>query len=187
MNRWRRPSSIARNRISTGLVAIASPSNNASPPFSTGARPQEIARASARLAAAEAEARLESERLVRCSLVAHEPGAVLDVHVEEGELAAVGTAAVTVADVAHPYVEVFVPQGSMDGISIGTTATVRVDATSKPFAGTVEYVARKTEFTPRFLFSEQERPNLVLRVRIRIEDPEERLHAGVPAFASIGR
>jgi len=39
------------------------------------------------------------------------------------------------------------------------------------------------EFTPRFLFSEKERPNLVVRVRIALEDPAEKLHAGVPAFA----
>jgi hypothetical protein len=32
------------------------------------------------------------------------------------------------------------------------------------------------------LFSERERPNLVVRVRVRVEDHDERLHAGVPAF-----
>jgi hypothetical protein len=31
------------------------------------------------------------------------------------------------------------------------------------------------------LFSERERPNLVVRVRVRIDDPKELLHAGVPA------
>ena len=51
--------------------------------------------------------------------------------------------------------------------------------------GKVEYVAQRTEFTPRFLFSEQERPNLVVRVRVRVDDDQERLHAGVPAFATI--
>jgi hypothetical protein len=51
----------------------------------------------------------------------------------------------------------------------------------------VEHISRTTEFTPRYLFSERERPNLVIRVRLRIEDPERRLHAGVPAFAKIER
>jgi hypothetical protein len=49
----------------------------------------------------------------------------------------------------------------------------------------VEDIARRTEFTPKFLFSERERPNLVVRVKIRVEDPGERLHAGVPAFVVI--
>ena len=43
----------------------------------------------------------------------------------------------------------------------------------------------ETEFTPKFLFSPRERPNLVVRVRVRVDDPERRLHAGVPAFARI--
>jgi HlyD family secretion protein len=152
-----------------------------------GARPQEIARAKARVASADAAARLEEERLSRYTLRSHHQGAVLDVHVEEGELGAVGTPVVTLADVTHPYTDVFVPQGNMDGIKLGSKTTVRVDASSAPLSGTVEYVAQKTEFTPRFLFSEQERPNLVIRVRVRIDDPEQRLHAGVPAFATIER
>ena len=36
----------------------------------------------------------------------------------------------------------------------------------------------------RFLFSERERPNLVVRVRVRIEAPDGDLHAGLPAFAT---
>jgi hypothetical protein len=47
--------------------------------------------------------------------------------------------------------------------------------------GSVEHIARQTEFTPRYLFSERERPNLVVRVRVRIADPAQRLRAGVPA------
>ena len=31
-------------------------------------------------------------------------------------------------------------------------------------------LGRQTEFTPRYLFSERERPNLVVRVRVRIDD-----------------
>jgi hypothetical protein len=43
----------------------------------------------------------------------------------------------------------------------------------------------RTEFTPRYLFSEGERENLVLRVRVRIEDPKRELHGGVPAFVTL--
>jgi len=70
---------------------------------------------------------------------------------------------------------------------MGSKATLSVDATSKRFSGRVEHVSRKTEFTPRYLFSDRERPNLVVRVRIRIDDPEQRLHAGVPTFVDIER
>jgi len=152
-----------------------------------GARTQEIAAAEAQLAAAETGRRGLEERLKRYTLEVGMGGTVLDVHAEPGEVVAPGAPVVTVADVAHPYVDVFVPQQEVGGIEIGTPATVRVDTYDRGFAGRVEDVARRTEFTPRFLFSEQERPNLVVRVRVRVDDPEGALVAGVPAFVTVDR
>jgi HlyD family secretion protein len=82
-------------------------------------------------------------------------------------------------------VDVFVPLGKLDGIVVGAPASLRVDGTDRVFSARVDWIARTTEFTPRFLFSERERPNLVVRVRLLVEDPEQRLHAGIPAFATI--
>jgi HlyD family secretion protein len=71
---------------------------------------------------------------------------------------------------------------------VGAPAEVRIDALpGERFQGAVEMVGRSLEFTPRYLFSEKERPNLVVRVRIDLQDPNERLHAGVPAFARISK
>lgn len=152
-----------------------------------GARAEEIERARARLDAATNEVALEDQRLARHALKAIGPGQVLDVHLEPGEMAAPGAPVVTVADTSRPYVEVFVPQGELAGIRAGVKATVRLDAGKASLPGTVEYVASSTEFTPRYLFSERERPNLVIRVRVRIDDPERRSHAGVPAFVTFAR
>ena len=58
--------------------------------------------------------------------------------------------------------------------------------TSAPFPAKVEYVSPETEFTPKFLFSDRERPHLVVRVRVRVEDPGRRLQSGLPAFATVG-
>jgi HlyD family secretion protein len=150
-----------------------------------GSRPEEIARSRARVDQARSVLALEQERLARYVLRAGSAGEVTDVSVKAGEMASVGTTAVTLADTTHPYADVFVPQGELAGIRAGGHATVRVDASSAPFDASVEYVAPETEFTPKFLFSPRERPNLVVRVRVRIEDPGRRLHAGVPAFARI--
>jgi HlyD family secretion protein len=150
-----------------------------------GSRPEEIARAEARTAASETAVTLEDERLAKYVVRTLAAGTVIDVHVEAGELAAAGTPVATLADVAHPYVDVFVPQGSLSGVRLGAKAEVRVDAGGAPFAGTVEWISPRTEFTPHFLFSERERPNLVVRVRVRIADEGVRLHAGVPAFVKV--
>lgn len=150
-----------------------------------GARPEELVAADATVRAAEAALAAEQERLELYTLEATERVTVLDVPVRVGEVLAAGATVMTVADTTHPYVDVFVPQGELSGLRIGTLAEIRVDAESEAFEGSIEHIAPTTEFTPRFLFSARERPNLVVRVRVRVEDLEERLHAGVPAFATL--
>lgn len=152
----------------------------------TGGREQEIAGARAQATAAAAAVELEADRARRYQLRTLHAGEVLDVHVEPGEVVGAGTPVVTVGDVDHPYVDVFVPQQDLAGVRVGVPATIRVDASPQPFRGTVEHVSRRTEFTPRFIFSREERANLVIRVRIRVADPAHALHAGTPAFVQIG-
>jgi HlyD family secretion protein len=153
----------------------------------SGARDEEIAIAEARLSAAETALRAADERLSRYVLRADRPGTVLRVHVDSGEVVAPGAPVISLADAEHPYVDVFVPQGEASRIRVGTGAQIRIDAERTPFRGRVEHVGRRTEFTPRYLFSERERPNLVLRVRVRVDDPEQKLLAGVPAFVTLSR
>ena len=150
-----------------------------------GARREERVGASARAEAAESRITLTDQRIARAVLRAPRDGTVLDVHVEPGEIAGPGTPIATLGDTQRPHVDVFVPQGEVSGVVAGARAEVRVDAEAAPLAGRVEYVARELEFTPRFVFSERERAALVLRVRVRIDDARERLHAGVPAFVTI--
>lgn len=152
-----------------------------------GSRRQEIDRAEAQAAVASQDVKLGDERVGLYSLHALEDGTVLDVHVDPNEVVAAGSPVITVADTKHPYADVFVREGDLDGVRVGSLAKVSVDATPEVFPARVDNVGRKTEFTPRYLFSERERANLVVRVRVRIDDPNERLHAGVPAFVVIDR
>ncbi len=150
-----------------------------------GARPQEVAQARSQIRAGEHGLEVETQRLARHALRSPIAGTVLDVIAEPGDVLAAGAAVATVADTAHPYVDVFVPQGRTEGLRVGAAATVRVDASARVYRGRVDDVGRRVEFTPRFVFSERERPLMVLRARVRVDDPEGRLHAGVPAIVTI--
>lgn len=152
-----------------------------------GARPEEIGRAEARVQQAAAALAVEDSRLLRSKLRAKGSGVVLDVLVKVGEFANVGTGALTVADTSHPFADVFVPEGELNGIAVGKKVSLVSDQSTETFGGVVEHVAHTTEFTPKFLFTPQERPNLVVRVKVRIDDPNHKLHAGIPAFARIDR
>ena len=151
-----------------------------------GARVQEVAAAEARVAAAEAALAAEETRLTRYVLRAQHAGVVLERHIEPGEVVGPGAPVVTVADTTHPYVEVFAAQGRVTPMALGAPVSVRVDGDPHRYLGHIEFVGRRLEYTPRFLFSPKERPNLVLRVRVRLDDPGGALHAGVPADVSLG-
>lgn len=152
-----------------------------------GARSVDVTAAESRADAARAAVALDDVRLRHHDLSAPSDATVLDVNVEPGEVVPAGAPIVTLADTQHPYADVFVAQGNLAGIAVGNAARARIDALTESFAGHVEHIARRTEFTPRYLFSERERPNLVVRVRVRLDDPGQRLYAGVPAFVSIER
>jgi HlyD family secretion protein len=109
------------------------------------------------------------------------------VHVESGEVVGAGAPVVTVADVTRPYTDVFIPHDQLAGIDVGDRAMIQVDSLALPVPGVVEYISRRTEFTPRYVFSERERAALSVRVRIRVDDRARLLHAGVPAFVTIDR
>lgn len=151
----------------------------------SGARPEELEAARARVAAAETGLAAEQEKLARHTLSSPRAGTVLDVLIEPGEVVGAGTPVVTLADTSHPFVDVFVPQARIGNLAEGATAKLRIDGNERTFVGRVEHIGRKLEFTPRFLFSEKERPNLVLRVRVRMDAGDVRVPAGVPAFVSI--
>src|SRR6266700_4961 len=152
-----------------------------------GARREEIARAEANVDSHVSALAEVKERLAHYVLRAQAPGTILDVTVKPGEVAAPGTPAVMMADVGHPYADVFVPEAELASIQVGARAEARVDATVEAFPAVVEYLSPEAEVTPKFLFSDRERPNLVLRARVRIDDPGQRLHAGVPVFVRVAR
>jgi HlyD family secretion protein len=151
-----------------------------------GARVQERQGAAARASAAQASALVEAERLKKLVLTAPLAGAVLDVHVRRGEVVAAGTPVATLADPRRPYVDIFVPEGELGRFSLGAPVAVHADISSDVWRGRVETLGRRAEFTPRYLFSDKERPHLVIRVRVRVDDPREMLHAGLPVAVELG-
>jgi HlyD family secretion protein len=152
-----------------------------------GARPEEIARAEANLRSRTSALAEDNERLARYVLRAHGTGTILDVTVKPGEVAAPGTTAVVMADVEHPYADVFIPESQLGVLQTGARAEARVDALGERFHAAVEYLSPEAEFTPKFLFSDRERSNLVIRARVRLDDPSHRLHSGVPVFVEVAR
>ncbi len=153
--------------------------------LNNGSRPQEIARAEARERASANLVNLEQVRLDHHWLRAPISGQVLEVHVEAGEIVGASAPVITLADIEAPFANIFVPQAEIARLKPGASVRLQVDSLTAPLPAKVEFISPRTEFTPRFLFSEKERPNLMIRVRVRISDPAHLLRAGVPAFVTL--
>ena len=148
----------------------------------SGARTPELDAARARIAAATAGLDAEDRRAELLVLSAPVAGTVLAVIADPGEVVGAGTPIVLLGDDDHPYVDVFVSTAALAPLHIGASAQVLIDGIA-PTAATIEHIGTTTEFTPRFVFSRDERQHLVVRVRLRLDDPGHHVHPGVPAFA----
>ena len=151
-----------------------------------GSRQEEIERAAARVAQANQVVQMGDVRIGKRTLTAPTDGVVQEVYLLNGEMAGAGVPVLSLADVAHPYADVFVPVRDAPGVKVGDAARLRVEGLPEEASGVVELVYPEAEFTPRFVFSPRERPNLVIRVRVRLENPGGSLHAGLPAYVRFG-
>lgn len=152
-----------------------------------GARVEEIARLDARVAEAEDAVAVADRQLEKHVLTAPIDGAVLDVYPEVGEVLQPGAPVLSVVDRTRPYADIFVPVADAPKVALGAPVEVAVEGDPREVHGVVERVYPQLEFTPRFVYSPRERPNLLMRVRVRLDDKEGRLHAGMPAYARPGR
>ena len=151
--------------------------------LSRGTRREELVRARARIALAEESLALEDRRLEKRTLLASIDGVVLDVYPDLGEIVAAGAPVLSLVDRTRPYADVFVPVADAPRLRVGDAMRLTVEGVAAPVAGVVELIAPHAEFTPRFVYSPRERPNLTVRLRVRLSDPTGVLHAGLPVYA----
>lgn len=151
--------------------------------LSRGARTEELARARARAAQAQDALALSDLRLAKRTLTSPTAGTVLDTYLEPGEIVAAGAPVATLIDRHRPYADIFVPVAEVPTLRVGDAMTVTVEGLPAELGGTVERIFPHAEFTPRYVYSPRERPNLMVRLRVRIDDREGKLAAGLPAYA----
>ena len=82
----------------------------------------------------------------------------------------------------HLWVRVYVPEPWLGKIKIGDQVRVRVDSfPGKDFPGEIEQVNRQAEFTPRNVQTVEDRIRQVFGVKIRLQNNDDRLRAGMAA------
>ncbi|MDR5709683.1 MAG: efflux RND transporter periplasmic adaptor subunit, partial [Armatimonadota bacterium] len=142
----------------------------------------------ARAAVEQARAAVRLAEVTRSQAVLRSPqaGVVLARLVEVGELVSPGAPVLTIADLSHPYLRVFVPEVDLGRVRLGQPVEVRVDAyPGRVFPGRVVEIANRAEYTPGNVQTREERTKLVFAVRIAVHNPGWVLKPGLPADAVI--
>jgi HlyD family secretion protein len=151
-----------------------------------GTRPERIQAARAELASAQAA--LVSARAVAEDLVLTAPvsGIVLSRNTEPGERLAPGQSALTLGEVAAPYVRIYLATRALPAVHLGQRATAWLDGyPDRPIPGAVVAISPRAEFTPRIALTEEERADLLFGVKVALSDTTGLLRPGLPATVEL--
>ena len=146
-----------------------------------GTRPERIAAARAQLAEAEAQiAELTVTAPTNCVLES--------LSVKVGDVVPPNREVAALLLTDHLWVRVFIPEPMLGHVKVGQAATVKVDAfADREFHGAIEQIARAAEFTPRNVQTTEERVQQVFGVKIRLENKDGTLRAGMAADVKFGK
>ena len=151
-----------------------------------GTRKEELAVQRANIHQSDQSLHLSSIRLAYTVLRAPFDGVVLVRQAELGEVVLPGTAIVTLADLNHLWVRVYVPETDLGKVHWGQVVDVRTDTyPDKIYRGRISFISAEAEFTPKSVQTEKERVTLVYRVKVDVENPNRELKPGMPADAYI--
>lgn len=147
-----------------------------------GTRHEEIDVDRASLKQAHANVQLSSVKLGYTRLFAPLAGVITVRQAELGEVMSPGTPVVSLADLDHIWVRVYVPETQLGRVRYGQEVSVGTDTyPNKRYRGRVSFVSPEAEFTPKSVQTDQERVTLVYRMKVDIENPKHDLKPGMPA------
>ncbi|MFD2249410.1 HlyD family secretion protein [Pseudochelatococcus lubricantis] len=167
----------ARDQANAGLEAA----QQAYLAARNGARPEELAQAAAQRQAAQAQRDAADLQLHDATLASPSAGTVLTRAVEPGTMVAAGTTVVTLSLDRPVRVRAYAREPDLGRVAPGTKVLVYTDARpGEPYAGTVGFVSPRAEFTPKQVETQDLRTALVYRLRIVVDNADDRLRQGMP-------
>jgi multidrug resistance efflux pump len=140
-----------------------------------GTRPERLDQARAQLADIDAQ-------LVEMKIVAPSDSVLEVLSVKVGDVLAPNREVATLLLPQHTWVRVYVPEPWLGHLQLAQAVKVRVDSEpNRDFPGTIEQIARDAEFTPRNVQTVGERMKQVFGIKIRLDNSEGKLRAGMSA------
>jgi membrane fusion protein YbhG len=144
-----------------------------------GYRSEDVAEARAAVNAADATLKAIRKQIDELKIRAPMDAVVEAIDLQPGDLVAANAPALSLIDMNHRWVRAYVPEDKLD-LKLGQRVDVTVDSyPGQTFTGTITFIARQGEFTPRNVQTPDERSKQVFRIKVAVTDP--RLRPGMAA------
>ncbi len=144
-----------------------------------GPRVQDIDASRANLRAAQAVLELSRTQLAHTKLIAPSAGTVMTRVIEPGTIVLPAAAVYSIAIDGEVWVRAFTPEPLLARLAPDAPVTLSTDA-GRTYRGHIGYVSPAAEFTPKTVETPELRTQLVYRLRIRVENPDQGLRQGMP-------
>jgi HlyD family secretion protein len=153
---------------------------------SRGSRIEDIEAQEALLAAARARLEKTQTALADATLLAPSNG-IISVRARElGAIVQAGQTVYTLTLNDPVWIRAYVPQPRLGRIKPGMRVAVTTDSMpGRQYQGTVGFISPEAEFTPKTVQTEQVRDDLVYRIRVIANDPDNVFRQGMPVTVLI--
>lgn len=184
--RDRERAAVAQVNASTNAVAAAEGRLNAAKAVADktqhGFRTEDIAAARAEMTLAEGQLKEAEARWAEREVRSPAAAVVETLDLRPGDLLAANSPVAQLLESDQLYLMVYVPETQIGQVGVGQSAQIRVDTyPHETFKARVEQIRQQSEFLPRNVQTKEERVHQVIGVRLRVENRDNRLLAGISA------
>jgi len=111
-------------------------------------------------------------------------GVIFSKSAEPGEYLNPSTPVVTMGDLAHPWLRAFISEKDLGRIKLNDKAMVTTDSfPNKAYEGVLTFISSQAEFTPKSVQTFEERVKRMFKIKIGLLNPNGELKPGMPADA----
>ncbi|HEY6926769.1 MAG TPA: HlyD family efflux transporter periplasmic adaptor subunit [Steroidobacteraceae bacterium] len=150
-----------------------------------GARREDIEAAMAQQREAVAQNNKANIDLADTVLRAPNAGTILTRVREPGAIVQPGETVMTLTIERPMRVRAYVDEPDLHRIAPGMRVLVSADGNPKTYHGTIGYISAAAEFTPKTVETTALRTDLVYRLRVIVDDPDDALRQGAPVSVTI--
>jgi multidrug resistance efflux pump len=146
-----------------------------------GTRPEEIAEATAAVAASDASLKQIESQIAELKISAPVDGIIEAVDLQPGDMVSANAPVLSILDTSHLWVRAYIPENRMS-VQPDDPVTVTVDSfPGRSFKAHVSFIAREAEFTPNNVQTPEERSKQVFRIKATLDEGLDVLRPGMAA------